>query len=71
MKSSKRNAGRTKDLVKDSLSEIRGAQKAKEKQNMTNEAPVTKPMSTVKSSDDATDKCKKDMAAFSFQKGTI
>ena len=65
---STKNAGRTKDLIKDSLLEIRGARNAKEKQKMTNEAPVTKSMSTVKPSDDATDKC---MAAFSFQKGTV
>ena len=67
----KTNSGRTKDLVKDSLLEIRGAQKAKETQKIAYEAMVTKPVSTVRLSEFATDKCKKEMAAFSFQPGTI
>ena len=68
--SAKKNAGRTKDLVKESLLEIRGAQKAKETQNMANEEMVTKPMLTVRASDDATGNGKI-WPPFSFQQGTI
>ena len=59
----KKNSGRTKDL--------RGAQKPIETQMIAHEVLVTKQMSSVRPSDDATG-IGKDMAAFSFyQQGTV
>ena len=61
---------RTKDLIQDSLLEIRGTQKSKVTQKMAYETLVTKPMSTVRTSDDATGNVKT-WPPFSFQQGTV
>ena len=58
-------------INKDHIKEIRGAQKPIETQMIAHEVLVTKPMSAVRPSDDATG-IGKDMAAFSFyQQGTV
>ena len=47
---------KTKDLIKDSLLEIRGTQKSKEMQIMVNETLATKPMANEKPTNDAIEK---------------
>ena len=66
----KKHCQRTKDLIQDSLLEIRGTQKSKVTQKMAYETLVTKPMSTVRTSDDATGNVKT-WPPFSFQQGTV